>query len=52
MDEEKTVEISKKEYERLLDSEKSLAALEAVGVTEWEGYREAKDLKDCWNAEG
>lgn len=36
-----TVTITKKKYDRLVDAARTLAALEAHGVDNWEGYYEA-----------
>lgn len=38
-----TVTISKEEYERLLDRDDFLNALEITGVDNWEGYWLAKE---------
>lgn len=38
---EETITISKKLYEKLLQDRKTLRALEAAGVDNWEGYSEA-----------
>lgn len=38
---EATVTISKKEHDELKKAAKELAALEAAGVDNWEGYSEA-----------
>jgi hypothetical protein len=41
---EKTVTISKEEYESLLEASDKLLALEGAGVDNWEGYDEAMEL--------
>lgn len=41
---EEVVEISKKEYESLLDDQSFLSALRAAGVDNWEGYDFAVDI--------
>jgi len=43
---EEMIEITKKEYESLLEDRKWLYALEAAGVDNWEGYDIAKDYYD------
>lgn len=40
------VTITKKEYDRLLASEKWLQCLNAAGVDNWEGYSEAASMQD------
>lgn len=42
------VTISKDEYEQLLEDSSFLQCLEAVGVDNWEGYEEAREMyKEC-----
>ena len=43
--EQKMVTITKKEYNRLLDSAEWLSYLEAAGVDNWEGYDYAHELQ-------
>ena len=38
MNDEEQVTISKAEYDRLIEDQKTLNALEAGGVDNWEGY--------------
>ena len=45
------VEITEDHYERLLDSEETLAALEAAGVDNWQGYDDAMDILREWKLE-
>lgn len=40
---EEMVAITKKEYDRLMDVDKFMDALDAVGVDNWEGYDMAWD---------
>lgn len=40
---EEMIEITKKEYENLLEGSKWIRALEAAGVDNWEGYDIAQD---------
>jgi len=40
----KTVEITVKEYESLLEDSRFLAALIAAGVDNWEGYQYAREV--------
>lgn len=50
-----TVTITKKRHESLLRSEKMLICLEACGVDNWEGYREAYREaypEDCEEGDG
>ena len=42
MEENKTIIITKAEYERLLIDSSLLSALETYGVDNWEGYDEAR----------
>lgn len=44
-----TVEISKKEYNELVQDSRFLNALRAAGVDNWEGYDEAFDILEEWN---
>jgi hypothetical protein len=46
MSDEKTVTISKEEYESLLEDSQFLAALRAAGVDNWDGYSEAFEYLD------
>lgn len=46
---EETVTISKREYARLLDSERMLLCLEDAGVDNWGGYSEA--MKEFYRGE-
>lgn len=46
MGEEEVVTIAKSLYEHLLRCSKRLAALEAAGVDNWEGYGEAIRIED------
>lgn len=39
-----TVEISKSEYQKLLEAEKLLHALQVAGVDNWDGYEQALDI--------
>jgi hypothetical protein len=39
---EERVEITRSEYDNLLEDRKFLRALEAAGVDSWEGYEEAQ----------
>ena len=41
MSDKETVTISKTKYDRLIDSERMLRALEAGGVDDWEWYHES-----------
>jgi len=43
---EEMIEITKEEYESLLNDRKWLYALEGAGVDNWEGYDIAKDYYD------
>lgn len=45
------VEITEDHYERLLESEDKLAALEAAGVDNWQGYDDAMDILREWKLE-
>jgi hypothetical protein len=45
------VEITEERYERLLASEDMLAALEAAGVDNWQGYDDAMDILREWKLE-
>jgi hypothetical protein len=38
---EETVTLPKKEYQKLLEDQEKLAALEEAGVDRWEGYAKA-----------
>lgn len=40
---EETITISKKEYNKLLETAKFMRALERAGVDNWEGYGIAQD---------
>lgn len=42
--EENTITISKKEYDQLIERSETLAALEAAGVDNWEGYDYAMEF--------
>jgi hypothetical protein len=44
MSTEKTVTITEKEYNSLLEDSKWLQALEGAGVDNWEGYDYAKEI--------
>jgi len=50
-----TVTISRKEYNKLLQAQSELDALEAAGVDNWEGYSEAmqqqEDEEDIYGEE-
>ena len=39
-----TITISKREYESLLNSKKTLESLNMAGVDNWEGYEYAQEL--------
>lgn len=41
MTDQETITIPKKRYRELLEAEKTLYKLEAMGVDNWEGYSEA-----------
>lgn len=41
---EEIVTITAEEYEDLLDAQRWMAALEAAGVDDWEGYEYAQDI--------
>lgn len=43
-EDEKFVTITRKEYERLLDSEHKLECLDAAGVDNWGGYGDAMEM--------
>ena len=43
---EEMVEITKREYERLLERDDFLDCLEAAGVDSWDGYDIAIDMKN------
>ena len=43
--EENTVTISKKEYDQLIERSETLAALEAAGVDNWDGYDRAMEAE-------
>ena len=43
---EKMITITKAEYDKLLDSQKILEALEGVGVDNWGGYNDTIELYD------
>lgn len=49
--EEKMITITVKEYERLLDSELMLQALEDAGVDNWHGYGDAMETVEEWKKE-
>ena len=49
--EEKTVTISKEEYQELLENSQFLSALQAAGVDNWDGYEHAQDIVDEWDKE-
>jgi hypothetical protein len=44
--EQEMVTITKAEYERLLESEAFLECLEAVGVDNWVGYDDAREMME------
>ena len=48
---ETKVSITLDEYSQLLDRDQELAALEAAGVDNWEGYEEAMNILKEWNGE-
>lgn len=41
-----TIVLSAKEYNRLLEDSKLLAALEAAGVDNWDGYEDALEYME------
>ena len=41
-----TIVLSTKEYKRLLEDSKLLAALEAAGVDNWDGYEDALEYME------
>lgn len=43
-----TVTISVDEYDKLIEDSYWLAALEAAGVDNWEGYDEARQIFNEW----
>lgn len=43
---EEMVEITKEEYEELLNASTFLRALEAAGVDGWDGYDIAQEIRD------
>ena len=43
---EETITISAREYEYLLDCEKTLSALQIAGVDNWEGYSYALEIME------
>jgi hypothetical protein len=49
MEQNNVVTISKERYERLLDKERKLSALECGGVDNWEGYSYA--MEEYYNEE-
>ena len=51
MSDEKTVTISKEEYESLLEDRRFLEALRAAGVDNWEGYEYAFEDEDELNGD-
>jgi len=46
MDKEKMVTITQKEYDRLVESDNKLEALECFGVDNWGGYSDAMQSLD------
>ena len=48
---EEMITITKKEYERLLERDEWLCALEGAGVDNWDGYGDAYDLLEAFRAE-
>lgn len=46
-----TIIISRAEYNRLLQRDLMLLALEHSGVDNWDGYGDAQDLMDEWEGE-
>lgn len=47
----KTVTITQKEYDDLLEDSLWLTALECAGVDNWDGWEEAQELYNKWKAE-
>jgi hypothetical protein len=47
----KTVIISAEEYNRLLDAEALLIALQSAGVDNWAGYGDAIEMAEEWKRE-
>ena len=48
---EKTITITEKKYDELLEDSQFLSALEAAGVDNWDGYSIAADIKNEWDNE-
>jgi hypothetical protein len=44
------ITIKKSEYEQLLEDQRFLNALERAGVDNWDGYEEAQELMEEWDA--
>jgi len=49
--ETKTITITREEYNRLLEAEALLSALEAAGVDNWGGYGDALEMAEEWKKE-
>lgn len=45
------IKISKEEYNRLIERDRFLDALEQSGVDNWDGYSDAHTLIKQWDAE-
>lgn len=48
---EKMITIAESEYNQLCRDSQWLAALEAAGVDNWDGYEEAYDILEEWQKE-
>ena len=48
---EETVTISEEEYDRLIENERFLCALQGAGVDNWDGYSDAQDILEEWSNE-
>lgn len=45
------ITISVKEYDQLLEDSRFLCALRGAGVDNWDGYEEAQEMLEEWDAE-
>jgi hypothetical protein len=48
---EEMITITKEEYDQLCKESDWLSWLEAAGVDNWEGFDEARNMRDEWKAE-